>query len=79
VPIYDSVVAQVTNAYDRQWEPLRTALQTVGPGGQRTLHQRLLDLRERAGLDARISAIRVYDVVTWMEGKSKAYAPESVA
>jgi hypothetical protein len=74
VPIYDSVVAQVTNAYDRQWEPLRTALQTVSPGGQRTLHQRLLDLRERAGLDERISAIRVYDVVTWMEGKSNRLA-----
>lgn len=73
VPIYDSVVARVTNAYDKQWEPLRTALQGPTPGAHASLHARLLGLREQVGLGPHISAIRVYDVVTWMEGKDKSY------
>jgi hypothetical protein len=70
VPIYDSVVARVTNAWERQWEPLRLELQ------QGDLHDRLLALRAKANVDPRISALRVYDVVTWMEGKDKDYVPE---
>jgi Family of unknown function (DUF6308) len=73
IPIYDSVVARVTNAYDKQWEPLRTALQGRTSGVHTSLHERLLGLRERARLESHISAIRVYDVVTWMEGKAKNY------
>lgn len=73
IPIYDSVVAQVTNAYDQQWEPLRAALQGPTPDAHASLHARLVSLREQVGLGRHISAIRVYDVVTWMEGKDKDY------
>lgn len=31
------------------------------------LHHRLLSLREEAGLPAEISALRVFDVIAWME------------
>lgn len=62
-PIYDSVVAEVIGS-QRLWEPLR-ALLTADPA----LHERLLHLRGEAGLTDDVSALRVFDVVTWMEGK----------
>ena len=62
-----------TNAYDQQWEPLRTALQGPTLGAYASLHARLVSLRKQVGLEPHISAIRVYDVVTWMEGKAKNY------
>ncbi|MGY1813251.1 DUF6308 family protein [Blastococcus sp. SYSU D00820] len=75
VPIYDSVVAKVTDAYDTQWEPLRSELRR----NDGALHQTLLRLREQAGIGPHVSAIRVYDVITWMEGKKKGYAPATPA
>jgi hypothetical protein len=75
IPIFDSVVAEVTDAWTTQWEPLRAALRAdVG-----RLHQRLLELRERAHLGPEISAIRVYDVLTWMEGKARNVEPSEPA
>jgi hypothetical protein len=71
VPIYDSVVARVTDAWTSQWEPLRLELRKDG------LHTRLIDLRERAGLEPNVSALRVYDVITWMEGKDNHFEPET--
>ncbi|MGY1621065.1 DUF6308 family protein [Geodermatophilus sp. SYSU D00965] len=65
IPIYDSIVRDVTDARLAQWEPLRQELRANGG----VLHDRLLRLRDEVGLDDRISAIRVHDVVTWMEGK----------
>jgi hypothetical protein len=65
VPVYDSVVARVTDAYQRQWEPLRLELQ------RNDLHCRLIDLRTEAGVPEHVSPLRVYDVVTWMEGKDE--------
>lgn len=62
-PIYDSVVATVVGS-QQLWEPLRDAL-TADP----VLHERLLGLRDEAGLPEDVSALRVFDVVTWMEGK----------
>ena len=62
-PIYDSVVAEVIGS-QQLWEPLRTLL-TEDPA----LHERLLRLRGDAGLTGDVSALRVFDVVTWMEGK----------
>jgi hypothetical protein len=62
-PVYDSVVAQVTGS-DNIWEPLRAHLQ-ADPG----LHQRLVGLRDDLGLPEQVTALRVFDVVTWMEGK----------
>jgi len=71
IPIYDSVVRDVTDARLAQWEPLRQQLRADGGA----LHDRLLRLRDRAGLDDHISAVRVYDVVTWMEGKQSNLRP----
>lgn len=62
-PIYDSVVAEVIGS-TRLWEPLRARL-TAEP----ELHERLLRLRDDANLPEEVSALRVFDVVTWMEGK----------
>lgn len=64
-PIYDSVVAAVTGTTEQQWDPLRRALRENG----RQLHNRLLQLRDDAGLPTAVSAIRVLDVVAWMDGK----------
>lgn len=61
-PIYDSVVAKVIGM-NRLWEPLRAELQE-NPG----LHPRLVRLREEAQLPAEVSALRVFDVLAWMEG-----------
>ncbi|MGF9757632.1 DUF6308 family protein [Microvirga sp. 0TCS3.31] len=63
-PIYDTVVAEVIGSQN-VWEPLRALLVS-----QPELHDRLEGLHERANLPAEVSALRVFDVVTWMEGKS---------
>lgn len=63
-PIYDSVVATVIHSQDI-WEPLRRLLTE-----QNDLHPRLLRLREQAGLTDDVSALRVFDVVAWMEGSA---------
>ncbi|MFC7361310.1 DUF6308 family protein [Nocardioides astragali] len=62
-PIYDSVVATVIDSQDI-WAPLRKTLNELDD-----LHPRLLRLREQAGLTDAVSALRVFDVVAWMEGK----------
>ncbi|MEI5673206.1 MULTISPECIES: DUF6308 family protein [unclassified Nocardioides] len=62
-PIYDSVVAEVVGS-TQLWEPLR-ALLSSSP----ELHERLLRLRHDADLPDEVSALRVFDVVAWMEGK----------
>jgi len=67
VPIWDTVIAVVTDAHDHQWEPLRAALQE----DDHALHRRLLTLRDAAGLPADVSALRVLDVIAWREGKNK--------
>ncbi len=69
VPIWDAVVAKVTGTEVDQWVPLRAALAE----DDRALHERLLGLREAAGLPEQVSALRVLDVVCWMEGKDKGY------
>ena len=35
------------------------------------LHRRLLSIREEAGLPEEISALRVFDVIAWMDGKNR--------
>ena len=64
-PIYDTVVAEVLGTVKHHWEPLRQALQPANGD----LHERLLRLRDQAGLPEAVSALRVLDVVVWMEGK----------
>lgn len=66
-PIYDSVVARVIGT-EQIWEPLRAYLQT-----HPQLHGDLISLRTGAGLPGAVSALRVFDVVAWMQGKD--YAP----
>ncbi len=67
-PIYDSVVAGVTDTRARLWEPLRVALRA----DDFDLYQRLLRLHAAAGLPAEVSALRVLDVIAWLEGKDQA-------
>jgi hypothetical protein len=64
-PIYDSVVAEVIGSTSI-WEPLRATL-VAHPD----LHDRLLRLRQKANLPDEVSALRVFDVVAWMEGKDR--------
>lgn len=64
-PIWDSVVTAVTGTWQEQWEPMRLALRE----NNGELHGRLIRLRRAAGLSPEVSALRVLDVITWMEGK----------
>ncbi len=66
-PIYDAVVSAVLGTQLRHWEPIRQALQ---PSASGDLHQELIALREAAELPEQVSALRVLDVVVWMEGKA---------
>lgn len=69
IPIWDTVIGGVTQAGDHFWEPLRQQLRKDGAA----LHRRLLGLRDQAGLTSSVTALRVFDVVCWMEGKEKGY------
>ncbi len=69
IPIWDSVIGGVTQAGDSFWEPLRQELRA----DDAALHRRLLRLRDRAGLSPTVTALRVFDVVCWMEGKDRGY------
>lgn len=62
-PVYDTVVARVIGS-QKVWEPLRSLLQH-----DQDLQPRLLALRDTAGLPDVVTALRVFDVVAWMEGK----------
>ena len=65
IPIFDSVIeATVLGGRRALWAPLHAALRE----GDYALHQRLLRLRALAGLDEAISALRVFDVLAWMDG-----------
>lgn len=66
-PIWDTVVAVVTGTIDQHWEPLRRELRAE----DQALHQRLLRLRTVAGLPHHISALRIFDVICWREGKNR--------
>jgi Family of unknown function (DUF6308) len=66
-PIWDTVVAEVTGTKKHQWEPLRVALRA----DDQALHNRLLRLRDAVGLPDSTSALRVFDVICWREGKDR--------
>lgn len=67
-PIWDSVISEVTATTDKPfWEPLRLELRK----DDGWLHERLRKRRHEAGLPEAVTALRVFDVVCWMEGKSK--------
>lgn len=63
-PIWDEVVGNVVGAQENYWAPLRDLLQQEG----REVHERLIAIRTEASLPDSVSAIRVFDVLAWMEG-----------
>lgn len=69
VPIYDKVLRRVMGLEEAQWVPLNAALRADG----HALQQRLLALRDAAGLPASVSALRVLDVIAWLDGKDLGY------
>ncbi|WP_306303787.1 DUF6308 family protein [Rhodococcus wratislaviensis] len=66
-PIWDSVVSQVLGTERAHLNPVREALRA----DDGALHYRLLSLRKEAGLPEEISALRVFDVLAWMDGKNR--------
>lgn len=69
VPIMDAVVRQTVFAgLPTQWGPLHAALREDG----QALHKHLVGLREAAGLSEAVSAIRIFDVLAWIEGTDNA-------
>jgi Family of unknown function (DUF6308) len=65
IPIYDRVVKTVTGGDPNFWVPLCAKLRE----NDGALHDRLLLLRQEAGLPPCVSALRVFDVIAWMEGQ----------
>ncbi|MDI9917810.1 DUF6308 family protein [Rhodococcus sp. IEGM 1379] len=70
-PIYDDVVGRELGTKAAHLEPVRFSLHQRN--GE--LHDRLLDLRDRAGLDDVVPAVRILDVLAWMQGKG--YKPSA--
>lgn len=70
-PVYDEVVGRQLGTKAAHLEPMRLALRHDGGA----LHHRLLGLRERAGLDEQVPALRILDVLAWMQGKG--YQPQA--
>lgn len=69
IPIFDSVIDEtVLGGRGVLWAPMHTALRE----NDYALHRRLLQIRTHAGLDESISAVRVFDVLAWMEGSGNA-------
>jgi hypothetical protein len=69
IPVYDRIVKAVTGGDSNYWEPLCRALRA----DDKALHRRLLRLRSEAGLSQSVSALRVFDVIAWMEGRNRSY------
>lgn len=71
-PIYDSVIRREFGAGGSigQWAFLCQQFDSVPDPelGGRSLGEHLRDLRRRAGLDEKISLLRVLDVIVWMQG-----------
>ena len=71
-PIWDQVVAGVVGGEKLLWDPLRVALRE----NEGALHHRLLGLRATAELPGEVSALRVFDVICWQEGKDRGLRDE---
>ncbi|WP_371113116.1 DUF6308 family protein [Rhodococcus sp. JVH1] len=61
------VVSQVLGTERAHLNPVREALRA----DDAALHRRLLSIRKEAGLPEEISALRVFDVIAWMDGKRR--------
>lgn len=71
IPIYDSVIGDAVygrSATVAQWQRMHAAL--TADGGR--LQDHLLSLRGDAGLPEEVSALRVFDVIAWLDGSGKA-------
>lgn len=68
IPTYDRVVRATLGGEHYFWEPLRESLRADG----RALHERLLRIRDQAEVPADISAIRVFDIIAWMDARGAA-------
>ncbi|MBM4627505.1 hypothetical protein GS453_11545 [Rhodococcus hoagii] len=65
-PIYDRVIGEVLDTKQAHLESVRTALRA----DDGALQRRLVSLRERAGLDEAVPALRILTVLAWMQLKS---------
>lgn len=65
LPVYDSVVAKRVGAPDGFWQALNSDLRA----DDNDRHHKLLDIRAQSGIGEDISALRVFDIVTWMPGR----------
>ena len=72
-PIWDSVVSGVLGTERAHLNPVREALRA----DDGALHRRLLSIRKEAGLPEEISALRVFDVIAWMDGKNRGLGERS--
>ncbi|MFD4295273.1 DUF6308 family protein [Rhodococcus sp. NPDC058505] len=68
-PIYDDVVGRELGTRTEHLETVRSALRA----DDGALHRRLVGLRVAAGLDDAVSALRILEVLAWMQGKK--YVP----
>lgn len=74
VPIVDSVILRdVLHGSRTHWQPLLTAFQA----NERALWSRLSALHSAAELPSLVSTLRVFDVLSWMEGAG--YADQIVS
>ncbi len=66
IPAYDRVVRAALGGEHFFWEPLRQSLRA----DHGALHARLLQIRDQAEVAADISAIRVFDIIAWMDARA---------
>src|ERR1022692_4134953 len=67
IPVYDRVVKSVTGGDQNFWTALCKALQQ----DDGALQERLIRLRDAASLPPAVTTLRIFDVITWMEGKAR--------
>jgi len=76
IPITDQGIETILGSDDNRWRSLNEALNTPVDGAT-TLQQLLLQLRTESEIPPHISALRVLDVVAWMEWQRSMHATES--
>jgi hypothetical protein len=76
IPMFGYVLASTVFARtSKHWLELGTRLRDSGSA----LHQRLMQIREAAELDASVSVLRVFDVCAWMDGTTNGVAVAGLA
>lgn len=69
IPIYDSVVGQAV--YGGTSRGYWTRLHAELTANRSALHRHLVSLREQAGLEERVSPLRIFDVIAWLDASGK--------